>query len=146
MDIFSICGCIRKIESFHLRMKRNISQITATDGLTVPHSINPISQYIFDCLGFNPMNGNFDFVFQGLSRPWMVSATLILNGSPQKVSQRGEIIALRQPIDIRISADYSIFETVRERSIVTLAMWQVAPSCWNQMSSMSSSSISGTKN
>ena len=51
-----------------LRMKQNIIQMTATAGLTVPHLINPIFQYIFDCLGFNPMNGNFDFVFQGLNR------------------------------------------------------------------------------
>ena len=91
-------------------MKHNIIQMTATAGLTVPHSINPIFQYIFDCLGFNPMNGNFDFVFQGLNRLWMVSVTLILNGSPQKIVQRGQITAPRRPIDIRISADYSIFE------------------------------------
>ena len=67
-------------------------------------------QYIFDCLGFNPMNSNFDFVFQGLNRLWMVSVTLILNGSPQQIVQRGLITASRWPIDIRISADYSIFE------------------------------------
>ena len=42
--------------------------MTATAGLTVPHSIHLIFQYIFDCLGFIPMNGNFDFVFQGLYR------------------------------------------------------------------------------
>ena len=44
-------------------MKYNI-QMPATADLTVPHSINTIFQYIFDCLGFNPMNGYFDFVFQ----------------------------------------------------------------------------------
>ena len=44
-------------------MKHNIIQMTTTAGHTVPHSINPIFQYIFDCLGFNPKNGNFDFVF-----------------------------------------------------------------------------------
>ena len=84
--------------------------MTATAGLTVPHSINPIFQYIFDCLGFSPTNGNFDFVFQGINRLWMVSVTLILNGSPQKIVQRGQITALRRPINIQISADYSIFE------------------------------------
>ena len=73
-------------------MKHNIIQITATAGLTVPHSINPIFQYIFDCSGFNPMNGNFDFVFQDLNRLWMVSVTLTLNGSPQKIVQRGQNI------------------------------------------------------
>ena len=36
--------------------------------------------------------------------------TLILNGSPRKIVQRGQITAPRRPIDIRISADYSIFE------------------------------------
>ena len=40
----------------------------------------------------------------------MVSVTLILNGSPQKIVQRGQITALRRPIDIRISVDYSISE------------------------------------
>ena len=56
------------------------------------------------------MNGNFNFVFQGLNRLWMVSVTLILNGSQQKIIQRGQITAPRRPIDIRISADYSILE------------------------------------
>ena len=59
------------------------------------------------------MNGNLDFVFQGLNRLWTVSVTLILNGSPQKTVQRGQTTALRRPIDIRISADYSIFEMAR---------------------------------
>ena len=81
---FQKYGFIRKIEPFHLRMKHNIIQMTATSDLTVRHSINPIFQYIFDCLGFNPMNGNFDFVFQGLNRLCMVSVTLILNGSSKK--------------------------------------------------------------
>ena len=61
------------MEPLHLRMKHNIIQMTATAGLAVPHSINPIFQYIFDCLGFNPMNTNFDFVFQGLNRLWMLT-------------------------------------------------------------------------
>ena len=91
-------------------MKQNIIQTSATAGLTVPHSINPIFQYIFDCLSINPMNGNFDFAFQGLNRLWMISVTLILNGSPQKIVQRSQITAPRRPIDIGISADYSIFE------------------------------------
>ena len=91
-------------------MKLNIIQIIDTTGLAVAHSINPIFQYIFDCLGFNSMNGNFDFVFQSLNCLWMVSVTLILNGFPQKIVQRGQITALRRPVDIRISADYSIFE------------------------------------
>ena len=91
-------------------MKHKIIQMTATAGLTVSHSINPIFQYIFDCLGFNPMNGNFDFVFQDLNRHWMVSVTLILKGSSQKIVQRIQITAPRRSIDIRISADYLIFE------------------------------------
>ena len=40
----------------------------------------------------------------------MVSVSLILNGSPQKIVQRCQITAPRRLIDIRISADYSIFE------------------------------------
>ena len=44
-------------------MKQKIIQMTVTAGFTVPHSINLILQYIFDYLGFNPMNGNFNFVF-----------------------------------------------------------------------------------
>ena len=89
--------------------------MTATAGLTVPHSINPIFQYIFDCLGFNPMNGNFDFVFQGINRLWMVSVTLTLNGSPLKMVQRHQIATPRWVTDIRISADYSIFENCAEK-------------------------------
>ena len=107
---FQNYGFIRKIEPFHLRMKHNIIQMTAMVGLTVPHLINPIFHYIFDYLGFNPMNGNFGFVFQGPNRLWMVSVTFILNGSPQKIIQWGQITASKRPIDIRISADYSIFE------------------------------------
>ena len=86
---FQKYGFIRKIEPFHLRMKYNIIQMTATADLTVPHSINPIFQYIFDCLGFNPMNGNFDFVFQDLNPLWIVSVILLLNGSLQKNSPTG---------------------------------------------------------
>ena len=89
---------------------KHINQMTAMASITIPHSMYPIFQYIFDCLGFNPMNGNFNFMFQGLNRLWMVSVTLILNGSPQKIVQRGHIIAPKRPIDIRISADFSIFE------------------------------------
>ena len=95
---------------FHLRMKHHIIQMTAISGVAVPHSMNPIFQFIFYCLGFNPMDGNFDFVFRSSTRLWMVSVTLILNGFPQKIVQRGQIIASRWPIDIRISADYSSFE------------------------------------
>ena len=36
--------------------------------------------------------------------------TLILNDSPQKIVQRGQIPAPRRPIDIRITADYLISE------------------------------------
>ena len=53
------------------------------------------------------MNGNFNFVFQGLNRD---SVTLILNGSPRKIVQQGQSTATRRPIDIRISAHYSILE------------------------------------
>ena len=35
---------IREIGHFHLRMKHNIIQMTATAGLTVPHPINSIFQ------------------------------------------------------------------------------------------------------
>ena len=86
---FQNYGFIIKIEPFHLRMKHNIIQMTFTDGLTVPHSINPIFQYIFNCFGFRPMNDNFDFVFQGLNRLRMVIVALTLNGSPTKNSPRG---------------------------------------------------------
>ena len=86
---FQNYGFITKIEPFHLRMKHIIIQMTATAGLTAPHLINPIFQYIFDCLGFRPMNDNFDFVFQGLNRLRMVSVTLTLNGSPTKNSPTG---------------------------------------------------------
>ena len=40
----------------------------------------------------------------------MVNVTLILNSSPQKIVERGQITDPRRPIDIKISADYSIFE------------------------------------
>ena len=61
------------------------------------------------------MNGNFDFVFQGLNRLWMVSITLILKGSLQKILQQGQITAPRRPTDIRISTDYSIFENSAQK-------------------------------
>ena len=48
---FQKYGFIRKIKPFHFGTKHNIIQMTATASLTVPHSINPIFQYIFDCLG-----------------------------------------------------------------------------------------------
>ena len=63
MEFFQKYDFIRKIEPFPLRMKHDIIQMTATAGLTVPHSIKPNFQYIFDRLSFNPMNGNFVFVF-----------------------------------------------------------------------------------
>ena len=60
-------------------MEHNIIQMTATTGFTVPHSINPIFQYIFNCLGFNPIIGNFDFVFQGLNQ-FLVVIRAVLSG------------------------------------------------------------------
>ena len=82
----------------------------ATAGLTVPHSINPIFPYIFDCLGFNPTNDNFDFESQGLNRLWVVSVTLMLNESLQKMGQRSKITAPTRPIAMRFLSDYSIFQ------------------------------------
>ena len=113
-------------------MKHNIIQMIAMAGLTVPHSINPIFQYIFDCLGFNPMNGNFDFVFEGLNRLWMVSVTFILDGSPRKIVQRGQITVPKRSIDIKISADYSIFGNGAQKIdcyIGCIVMGQETPSC-----------------
>ena len=52
---------IRKIEPSHLRMKHNIIQMTAAATFTVPHSINPIFQYIFDCLGKRSISKNVAF-------------------------------------------------------------------------------------
>ena len=123
-------------------MKQNIIQMTATASLTVRHSINPIFQYIFDCLGFNSMNGNFDFVFQGLNRLWMVSVILILNDSPQKIVQRGQIKAPMRPIDIGISADYSIFENGAQKIYYYVGCVAIGL----VLSSMSSSSIFGNRN
>ena len=117
----------------------HIIQMTATAGLTVPHSINPIFQYIFDCLSFNLINDNFDFVFQGFNCLWMVSVTLILNGSPQKIVQRGQITAPRRSINIRISADYPIFENGARK--IDCYVGCVAPSFLDKMLSMSCSSI-----
>ena len=101
--------------------------MTDTAGVAVRLSINPIFQYILDCLAFHPMNGNFDFVFQGLNRLWMVSVTLILNSSPQKIVQRAQITVPRRPIEIRISADYSIFNNGAQK--IDFYIGCVAPSC-----------------
>ena len=81
---FQKYGFIRKIEPFHLSMKHNIIQMIATPVLTVPHSINPIFQYIFDCLGFNSMNGYVDFVFQGLH-------VILFNFWKQKFVEHGTV-------------------------------------------------------
>ena len=140
---FQKYGFIRKIEPFHSRMKHNIIQMTATADLIVHHLINLIFQYIFDCLGFNPMNNIFGFVFQDLNRLWMVSVTLILNLFPQKIVQRGQITAPGGQLTSEFRLIIRFSKTVRKRSVVTLAVWQVAPSCWNQMSTMSSSLLNG---
>ena len=95
--------------------QHNIIQMTATAGLSVPHSIKPIFQYIFDCLGFNPMNGNFDFAFQGLNRLWVVSLTPILNGSLQKVAQGGQITAPRFQVTSEFRMIIRFSKTVRKR-------------------------------
>ena len=49
------------------------------------------------------------------NRLWMVSVRLILNGSPWKIVQRGQITDPRRPLDIRISADYSISENCAQK-------------------------------
>ena len=56
-------------------------------------------------------------MFQGLNRLWMIGVTLILNGSPQIIVQRSQIRAPRRPIDIRISADYAIFENGAQKIV-----------------------------
>ena len=143
---FQKYGFIRKIKPFHLGMKHNIVQMTATAGLTVPHSIKAIFQYILDCLGFNPMNGNFDFVFQASIVFGWLAYHLSLTALHKKQS-KGVKSQLR---DGQLTSEFRLIirfsRTVRKRSNVTLAVWQVAPSCWNQMSSISSSSIFGNKN
>ena len=48
---FQKYGFIRNIKPFHSRIKHNIIQVTDTAGLTIPHSVNPIFQYIFNFLG-----------------------------------------------------------------------------------------------
>ena len=65
---FSKYGFIRKIKPFHLRMKHNITQMTATAGLTVPHSINQIFQYIFDYLGKWSVRSTSIFVASGAQK------------------------------------------------------------------------------
>ena len=59
----------------------HIIQMTAMAGSTVAHSVDPIFQYIFDCLALYFVNGNFDFMFQVVNRLLMISVTLVLNGS-----------------------------------------------------------------
>ena len=103
---FQKYGFIRKIESFHLRMK-HIIQMTSTVGLTLAHSINPNFSVHFRLFGLQSRERQLRF---RLNRLWMVSVTIILNDFLQKIVQRGEIKAPTRPIDIRISADYSIFE------------------------------------
>ena len=111
-------------------MKHNIFQMTTRAGFAVPHSIKLIFQCIFDCLGINPMNGNFDFVFQDPNRLWMISVTLILNGFPQKIVHWGEITVPRRPIDIRISAHYSIFENGAQKIDCYVGCVAIAPVLW----------------
>ena len=55
-------------------------------------------------------------VSESCSFVWMINVTLILNGSSQKIVRRGQITVPRRPIDIRISADYSIFENGAQKS------------------------------
>ena len=70
--------------------------------------------------------------------------TFILNGSLQKIVQRGEVTAPRRPIDIRDWSSYSIF--INGAQTIDCYVGCVAPCCSNQMSSMSSSSIFGNRN
>ena len=58
---------IRKIESYHLRIK-HIIQMTSTAGLTVPYSINPIFQYIFNFLGKRPIRSMSKIVAFGAQK------------------------------------------------------------------------------
>ncbi|XP_018304756.1 uncharacterized protein [Mycetomoellerius zeteki] len=89
--------------------------MTSTTGLTVAHTMNPILKYFFDCMSLNFMNGNFNLVFQGINCLWMISVTFIFNGTPQKIIQWSQVTASRRPIDISISADYSIFENTAQK-------------------------------
>ena len=86
MDIFQ--WLYWKEYTLKSNMEHNIIQMTAMAGSTVAHSVDLIFQYIFDCLGLYFVNGNFDFMFQVVNRLWMVSVTLVLNGSPQEIIQR----------------------------------------------------------
>ena len=92
------------------------------------------------------MNGNFGFVFQGLNRLWMVTVTLIHNGSPQKMVQRGQITAPRRPNDQNFGWLFSFPKRCAKDRLLRWLCGKWPPTCWNQMSSMSSSSIFGNKN
>ena len=65
---FQKYGFIRKIEPFDLRMKHNIIQMTASACLVVPHSINPIFQYIFDFFGQKVNKVNAKLLHLGLRK------------------------------------------------------------------------------
>ena len=120
---FQKYGFIRKIEPFHLRMNHNIIQITAPDGITVPHSFNPIFQYVFNWLGFNSMNATSISCFKASIVSGWLAWYLSLTAPHKKYFNRVKSQFWGSQLTSKFRLIIQFFKTVLERSIVTLAVW-----------------------
>ena len=81
-------------------MKNDFVHVAPSTGLTVCHSVTPISDDILNYLGANFTQNSRNVVFQ--------SITSVFNGTPQEEVQRCQIAATRRPIDISWTADYAV--------------------------------------
>ena len=134
-----------KIQSFWLIMENNFIQMAASAGHAVAYTIGPIFKHIINRVQLYITNGFTNIVLRSVNYLWLVGVTVIFNGTLQIIGQRRQISAPRWPNGFSSAADNAIFKTssktMRKTSSVASAVWHVAPSCWNQMLPISSSSI-----
>ena len=80
--------------------------MAASAGHAVAYTIGQIFKHVIDCI--SPMAARIlSFIVNCL---WLVSVTLIFDGTPQIIVQRCQIAAPRWPNDISCAADNAVFK------------------------------------
>ena len=89
---------------------KEFHQMAASAVHAVVYTIGPICKHIINCVQLYFTNGFTNIVLQRVNCLWLVSVTLISDGTPQIIVQRCQIAASKWPNDMSSAADNAIFK------------------------------------